>query len=270
VNHTRLANRDRYLLALLVLVAVYTAVFAALWIRRHEVLFSYEWEDDAARNQMIYNTLRGRPFWSSIKGVYLAGHASLVWAALAVPSLIYPGIETACIVLTLALGLTAVPVYLVARDVLGSRGEAFVLGAACLLYSPLHAVNLHTLNAVTPAVPLLAWAFLAFHRKRYWTFLAFTVGAMLCKEDIAMAVIMFGLYALLRRRRWRWSVVPIAAGAVWLVVAFKVILPATYPKEHTSATWLIGAVQSKAEGGPGGVVGAVQWMGGWWSTRRWR
>lgn len=253
---------DRHLLALLGLIAVYTAIFATLWILRHRALFSYEFQDDAARNQMIYNTFRGRPFWSSIKGVHLAGHVSVVWAVLALPALIHPGIETACVVLTLALGLTVVPVYLVARDRLGSRGEALLLGAGFLLYAPLHAVNLHTLNAVTPAVPLLAWAFWAFQRRRFGTFLAFAVGAMLCKENIALIVAMFAFYALIQRRRWSWWVVPAAAAGLWLVIAFQVILPGTYVKPLTPTSWLVGARDSAQAGGPGGVRGSLTWIAG--------
>jgi uncharacterized membrane protein len=252
---------DRHLLALLALVLAYTAVFSTLWILRQHALFSYEWEDDAGRNQMIYNTLRGQPFWSSVKGAYFAGHVSLLWAVLAAPSLVHPSIDTACVVLTFGLALTVVPAYLVAREVLRSRGEALVLGIAFLLYAPLHAINLGTLNGVTGAVPLLAWACWAFHRRRFKTFLAFAMGAILCKEDMALTVVFFGLYALLKRRRWFWSVVPIAAGVLWLVLAFEVILPGTVRAEKMKPTsWLIGARESMEARGPGGLGGAVQWI----------
>jgi len=251
---------DRHLLILFVLVALYTAVFSTLWIMRHRALFSYEFEDDAGRNQMIYNVFHGRPFYSTVKGVYLGGHASIVWAVLAVPALVYPGIETSCVVLSLGLGLTVVPVYLVAREVLKSRWQALLLGGAFLLYAPLHAINLHTLNAVTPAVPLLAWAYWAFHLKRLRAFLVFALLAMLCKENVALAVGMFGVVALVKRRPWVWSVIPIAAAGLWLVVAFKVILPGTYTRPLRPTSWFIGARESAAAGGPGGVSGSLLWI----------
>jgi uncharacterized membrane protein len=118
---------------------------------------------------------------------------------------------------------SVVPVFLFARLHL-ERLAAYVLAAAYLMYWALHtgvAFNFHEV-AFAPLLIAAAIYFDAVERRR--AMFASLALLLLVKETLAVFVVFFGLYVVLRRR-WREGLIAAAAGIAWYVVATKLLIP---------------------------------------------
>ncbi|HET9728137.1 MAG TPA: DUF2079 domain-containing protein, partial [Acidimicrobiia bacterium] len=123
-----------------------------------------------------------------------------------------PDATTLLTVQALLLALGAVPVYLLARRRLSNPWWAVALAAAFLVHPALGQSNLENFHPDSFLVPLLGFALYAAIEDKPRMFVAFSILCLLCKEDVALALVPIALwYALLRNRRvglW------IAAGSV--------------------------------------------------------
>ncbi len=158
---------------------------------------------------------------------------------------------------TIALGLAAWPLYLLALHRLQFSLQPLAKGSACLivltylLLPATEAVNLFDFHAValSPCFMLTALYFLnqglsqqggnlwsAKHHqpstvnqsssKAYALAALFFILAMGTKEDIPLHVFMIGLYLIVWLRQWRVGL-PIAfAGGIWAFIAFGLVIPA--------------------------------------------
>jgi uncharacterized membrane protein len=103
------------------------------------------------------------------------------------------------------------------------------LGVAYLLYPVvLHGV-LNPFQVRLFAVSLLLFAFYYFERRNWKLFCACVLVALLARTDVAFVVAMFGVYALLTRRRWPWVAGPLALGAAYFVLATAITQSFAYP-----------------------------------------
>src|SRR5205085_5403248 len=126
---------------------------------------------------------------------------------------------------TIWIALGAVPIWLVARDRLGSAWLAVVLAGAWLLYPAIEWINWwHFHPDALIATPLLFAYWLATRRRWGWFAVAVLV-ALLCKEDAALAVFMLGLLIAWRGDR-KVGLITSGAALGWFLLSTKVILPA--------------------------------------------
>jgi len=125
---------------------------------------------------------------------------------------------------TAALGLSAVPIYLLARHRLRSSWQALAVGGAWLLNPSVQWLCWEAWHPETIAIPFLLTAYLlASHRSWLWYGIVL-VFALSWKEDVALAVAMLGL-ALAVTGQPRIGLSTFALGAVWFLVAYGVAMP---------------------------------------------
>ena len=129
-----------------------------------------------------------------------------------------------------ASALGAVPVYWIARDKLGSKVVGLGAAMVFLLYPTLLHTALNPFQVRLFAVTLLLFAFYYFE-KGNWKLFALTAGvAMLARTDVSLVVAMFGIYALLTRRKWPYVIGPLVAGLGYFAISTFLIVPAfAYP-----------------------------------------
>ena len=131
------------------------------------------------------------------------------------------------------LALGAAPVYLIARDKFRTPWMGLVFAVVYLMYAPLQWISWAMFHpealVITPF--LFAWWFAT--RERWGWFFAMVLIALATREDTAMAVFMMGVVLLIYmrkapdyRRVVKMSVGVMALGAVWYLVATKIVLPA--------------------------------------------
>ncbi len=184
-------------------------------------------------DQAIWNTLHGRFFEFTNRGwdyygppIRLAIHVEPILLPLSLLYLIHSSPETLLVFQSIALGLGAVPVFLLARHWLPRWPLAGAALVATYLLSPaLIGENLFDFHPVTLATPLLIAAVLAMEKRRYGWFLLAAGLAAMCKEDIGISVAMLGIYiAFWQQRRW-FGLAVAAVSAGWSAVCFLVIIP---------------------------------------------
>lgn len=223
-------GKDRlFLAALFTLIACYFALFATLSILRY-ANFRAPGVDIAIFDQAVWLLSRFEGFTSTIRGMNIFGDhfapilfmlVPLYWVGGNVPALL--------VVQTAALALGALPLYLIARDRLESRWVALAVAGAYLAYPALGHMNLFDFHPETIALCFLLFAVLALERRRFAWVYVLCLGALLCKEDMALAVFVLGLLVYFKYDRRAGKI--IAAGtALYLLVVVLLVIPALGPE----------------------------------------
>lgn len=222
------------------MIAVYVAAFSFLTVRRHQCFAVGEWDTGIFAQSFWTAAFAGLPFYNTYEGhSHFAYHNSPILLLLLPVYRILPTVETLLVAQTVALALGAVPVFLLARDLVGPR-TGLVFAALWLLNFPLHGVNWHDFHETgLGAAPLMLalWGILTGRRGPAWVG---AVLAMLHREDMGFVVAGLGLLGGYRRRRSAEAapgvadppLLPradclglVAMGGLWTWLSFGVIMP---------------------------------------------
>ncbi len=161
------------------------------------------------------------------------------------------GREAILIVQTLAIALGALPVFWIARRRLRSAWAGVAFAAVYLLLPALQAANLTEFHAVTLAVAPLLFAFYFIEEEKPgWAWVAALV-ALCVKEEIALLVLMLGLYALIFKRRKLNGALLAAVSLAWFAAATFVIVP---HYARSGQTVYVGRYESLGGGSFSGVL----------------
>ncbi len=249
------------------LILAFVVTFVTLSLRRHAALGS-NGMDLGNVDQALWNTAHGDFLaFTNMAPVRnrLALHVEPIlllfvpfyWAGLGGPRLLL-------VVQAIVVGLGALPLYWLARDVLsgsmkhevGSREGAadwwlppqnstlggsysllptpyslllIVFPLAYLLLPALEAAVMYDFHAVTLAPTFLLFAFYFGMKRRPWLFSLFVLLALASKEDMGLTVAMLGLFMMVVWRRWCWGAITVLAGVAWFVIAVFLIQPGFSP-----------------------------------------
>src|SRR5512139_2688593 len=177
------------------MVLAYIVTFTWLAILRHAA-FDSSGFDLGIYDQVVWNTLHGRPFFYTTTGqplLHLSNHASPILLLVAPFYLIYSGPEMLLFLQTAVIGLGGLPLFWLAREKLESDLAGLSLLAAYLLFPALEVVTLSDFHPPALATGFLMYAFYFLEKRRAGWFLLFAVLAMACKEQISLLVVFMGL-----------------------------------------------------------------------------
>ncbi len=212
---------------LILFIAAYAAFFISQLFLRYYT-FGSRSLDLGNMDQAIWNTAHGRLLHQTNQpGVTnrLSLHVEPILLPISLLYWLYSGPEILFIVQTVVVALGALPVFALARLKLKNEGLALIFALAYLMFPALQAANILDFHAVTMAPTFLLAAFYFLETDRPGWFAVFAVLAAACKEEIALIVLMMGLYALLIKRRWVWGIVTIGLSAIWTLLAVFIIPP---------------------------------------------
>ncbi|MBE7473649.1 MAG: hypothetical protein DPW09_06500 [Anaerolineae bacterium] len=236
------------------LILLYIVTFTWLAILRH-ASFDSSGFDLGIYDQVVWNTLHGRPFFYTTTGqplLHLSNHASLILLLVAPFYLIHSGPETLLFLQTSAIGLGGLPLFWLAREKLGNadfvnksakisenqrhqrslfsfqNGDfaALSLLAAYLLFPTLQIVNLWDFHPPVLAVGFFMAAFYCLVKHKSGWFLFWAVLAMLCKEQLPLQVAFLGLAAIVMHRDWRLGLTTIAVALTYFFIIMYWVIPA--------------------------------------------
>ena len=204
-------------------IAAWCMVFGRLIWQRHARFATFDF-DLGHHDQAIWLLAHGKGF-ITVSGMPVFGHhVTLAYFAVAPLYWLGGGPQLLDLLQTGALGLSAVPIYLYARDRLGNEWQALALGVAWLLNPSVQWLCWEAWHPETMAIPFLLTAYLLATRRQwvwYWVALA---AALSWKEDIAIAVAILGIVFTVRGER-RVGLATLALGVVWFLVAYGVVMP---------------------------------------------
>jgi len=218
-----------------VVAAAFLVVTFGLMVRQHDA-FHTRALDLGKFDQAIWNTLHGRFLFSTLQGFSILGnHFSPFMALLSPLFLIWPNVRVLFLVQTVGLAAAGLMLDRIVRRVRPNLATWFTV--AFFLNPALHEVALDEFRRVTLAVPFLALALYGLAaRRRPLTALGLGL-ALLCKEDIALIVMMVGFYLLVFERDVRWGVPFALLGLGWGVAVTLWVIPAFRPPDDPTTLY---------------------------------
>ena len=192
-------------------------IFSVLVVKFNN--FGYNAIDLGIYNQVFYNSSQGRLFDLSIHPhSYLGDHFELLIIFLLQVYKIFSTPLALLFLQTLFIALSAWPLYLLAKI---NLPKAWSLGLAVgFLINPV-VLNMafFEFHLLPFAMFLLLFAFYFFKKQKITPYLIFIALALTVREDVSLIILMMGIFALIEKRRWLWSIVPFAIGGSWFIAA---------------------------------------------------
>jgi uncharacterized membrane protein len=196
-------------------------------------------------DQVLWNTLHGRLFQFTNQAIDWYGpptRLAIHFEPIILPlSLLYAfGADPRILLVfqTLALASGSLPVFLLTRKIIPQWPLLAALMATTYLLAPaLIGMNIFDFHPVALATPLLLYALLALEYKHYAWFLVACVLAACTKEDVPLAIALLGILVIWKYRLPRLGLTLLIGGALWSLIAFKIIIPHFYPGVQANNFW---------------------------------
>ena len=221
-GHRRPVGLVRHL-PVVALMVVYAAFFSHLTVAVHRGYGTPAY-DMGVFDQGVWLLSRFKAPFVTVMGRNLFGdHTSFILLLLVPLYWVYPHTAALLVVQSMLLALGALPVYLLARERLGSTALATVLAGAFLLSPALQWGNLEQFHPEAFLVPLIGFAIYAAVTWRP-TLLVVTVAlCLLVKEDASLFVVPLGLWVAFRRDR-KVGLSLVGAGVIYTAFATEVVV----------------------------------------------
>lgn len=209
---------------LVVLILVYVVVFGVLVWQRHDRFGSFGF-DMGIFDQAVWLAARGKSL-ITVRGLDLFGHhANVAFYLLAPFSWLGAGPQFLNLLQVGALGLSAVPLYLLGRHRGLSPWIALAPAAAFLLHPSTGLLAWELFHPETIAIVFVLFAYLASVKERWGWYGAALIVAVAWKEDVALFAVVLGLLVFVRghRRVGGWTM---GLSAAWFLFVNRILLTA--------------------------------------------
>lgn len=221
--------------------ALYLLVFGALATLRY--LSFNSGPDLGLYDQLVWNSLHGRLFQNTLLAdapFYLGKSFSPILLAFVPIYGVWANPVALVLTQTIALGATAFPVYWFARERIG-HPLALVIAWAFFLSPAVQSINMVDVHGIAFAAPALAFATYFLFHHRYKPFLVCLGIALLIREEIALIVIVFGVYVFLVERRRVFGAALFLFGCVATVALLNYIIPFFHGSDYAPGFYYFGS-----------------------------
>jgi uncharacterized membrane protein len=200
----------------LTLLIVYNALVIPVVLSKYFSFWMRQAHDFALRQHAIYNTLIGNILRTDIYNWYvfknwnfLGDHFSPFILFYAPMYYFFP--DGSCLLVTqsIILSTAAIPIYLIAQNILKKNTLSLLVALSYLLYPIVIQLYFHEMRIEYNAIPLLLFAFYCIQKDRIWTAFVLLMISGTCKEEVFLAVSMFGLYIVFCKKGLRIKLVGI-------------------------------------------------------------
>jgi len=209
-------------------IAVYILIFIFLSFGRHDALKSYL-NDTSAYDQAIWNTLKGRVMIVSSSLLdepqFFAARFSPILFFFVPIYAIFASPKWLFLFQALSVGLSAVPVYLLAKEKLKNILVSFIFLVSYLLYPVLHNGLLYDFHEIVFAVGFAAWAFYFLEKRNDKLFILFAFLMILSQEYLALLVFMMGICLIFFKKRRKFGAMVAIAALFYYILTVSVIMP---------------------------------------------
>jgi uncharacterized membrane protein len=180
-------------------------------------------------DNLMFNALHGHPFRSPVLfgpagGNYIAGHAEFAMLLFVPLYAIHPGPQTMLILQSFVFGLSAVPLYLFAKELL-PRGISVVVALCYLMFAPLHGPNYYDFHWLPFAMFFDFWLYYAIARRKTWLVVVTVIVLFAIREDVALGTAVLGVFLLVTQVRPRLGLILTLCSIAWFVADRFIIMP---------------------------------------------
>jgi uncharacterized membrane protein len=210
------------------LIFIFIIIFVFLSFGRHDALKSYL-NDLGTYDQALWNTVHGHFFHltSSMVNVdnYLGAHFSPILLFFVPFYALFPSPKWFLFFQALAVGLSAVPIYWMAREKLKSQLIGLVILTAYLFYPALHNGLLYDFHELVLATFFAAWAFYFLEKRKDCWFIFFATLLALSQEHLVLLVFGMGLYLIFIKKRKKFGIIVSAASLAYFFLVMLIFIP---------------------------------------------
>jgi uncharacterized membrane protein len=231
------SNPPKEEIALSVIVILYILFFSYISIRIFNDFAVFNPKDFGLFNQIFWNSIRGRFFLNSTYGSHFACHNSPFFVLLMPFYYFLPNPLTLLVLKTTVLALSAVPFYLIVKDIL-KQTSSLALVVAFLFLPFIVAQNFTPAHEMGFAPLFILFTYYFFRKGRFLPFLFFLLMTVSIKETMALFALMFGFYAYFKKKGRAWIIYPILIGITWFF--FSIVLINHYQNlyhPHSDSAW---------------------------------
>ena len=191
-----------------------------------------------ANTPMFVDALRNAfsdqgPLYSQLfqaHGASLLGiHSSFIWYLFYPFFIIWPSYQWLLILSNIALALTAIPIYLLSKRFFGTGLSLIIVAIFLLNRTVIAQPGAADLSEERFLPLLLISSFYFWQTRRFYPFLFFGLLAITVREDVSIVFALIGLYSLIRKRKPKWYLAPIAIGSAWFMASMFWLIPAMNP-----------------------------------------
>ena len=250
-SRMREIGKDRYLLFTCIAALAYIGVFSLFSFQKH--LSYHSGMDLAIYEQLLWTTIHHSTlFYNTIEGMESFGvHFSPILFTLIPFYALFPETNTLLLIQSVLLGLGAVPLYFLARELLNAKAGCII--ALCyLMYPALHGVNLTDFHIICFVPVFFFSAFYYIQKENFSHFLLFAVLLICVREDLIPVVILLALYAawVMKKKQQNFKpyLIVAAATAIWFLIVMLVIMPSYLPAGHAEEITHMSRYQGTMEG----------------------
>lgn len=216
---------DPHLLLVIILTGLYISIFTSTCFMAY---FSLGYSNDLClQDRQIWLMSQGRIFNGILEfeSEWASHHFYMIlWVFLPV-YVFFPTPLTLLFLQTFFLAMGAVPIYLLGKEKLNSRTAGLVFSVCYLLYPAIQNINLFEFHSIAIVTPLILWSFYFIEKNDFKKSIVFLVLAMLCKEIVALTVILLGFYTLIKNRNYKLGLTIIFLSTFWAFFTLLVLYP---------------------------------------------
>ncbi|MGK7345824.1 MAG: DUF2079 domain-containing protein [Candidatus Nitrospinota bacterium M3_3B_026] len=184
------------------------------------------WWDFGNIDSAAYNTAQGKFMFSNARLYnYWSDHFAPILLVLSAYYLVGDGHWFIFFWQALTIGLAAVPLFLIAREVLKDERAALLISAAYLANGYVHMGNLFDYHMVSHMGLFALSAFYAMMKRRWGLYFLFGALLMACKEDAPIIFFMFGFYAAFVMKEKKWAALTWAVAGGYMLFVFGAAIP---------------------------------------------
>ncbi len=222
IKHT-ISGKINWNLAAFSLMAVYFIFYLILKITQHYSFHTNAF-DLSIFDYAVANTLRGKflhvPF---LNGSFLKEHFSPILLLLTPLYMLKKSPINLLVLQCLAVAGAAWPLFLLAKKQLANKALALVIVFAYLnnwylVHGLLYDFHVEMFEPLL--IILMVWGYLERKYPIYWTSLLL---ALMCKEDVGIYLFFFGLFVLIKEKRFKLGLITSAASLLWVLTALIII-----------------------------------------------
>ncbi|MHA1834574.1 MAG: DUF2079 domain-containing protein [Candidatus Baldrarchaeia archaeon] len=152
--------------------------------------------------QSLWSALNGLLFWNTGEfGFHFRVHFDPILFLILPLYAIYPSAIILLVLQSIFLGLGAIPLYWLARDVLKSEKAGIVFVILYLLYPSMQGVNWFEFHPECLLPFLIFSAFYFFRKGHLLKYFVFLILALMCKENVALTTVFMGAYGVWINRK---------------------------------------------------------------------
>jgi uncharacterized membrane protein len=202
LNMIKILKKYKHEIILGILICIYILYFTTTSFLRYDNFYTGRY-DLGNMDQTVWNTINGRIFQTSSDSGQiisrLSAHADFILILLSPFYLLWSNPKTLLLIQTVILGLGAVFVFLITKEVLRSKNFALAFGFLFLANPGVQYVNLYDFHAVSLATTFLLASFYFLIKRRYFLLVLSLILSGITKEQVWIVTAFFGIPLLFQK-----------------------------------------------------------------------